>query len=88
VLEEDSRFNTPAIQEILRQCWHRDPLQRPPFSKIARDFKLLRRNFEHEDGDTPQATLAPLPEEDAPSSPSPDMRPSPLPPIAPITIRE
>ncbi|KAH6893995.1 TKL/TKL-ccin protein kinase [Coprinopsis sp. MPI-PUGE-AT-0042] len=82
VLDEDSRFNTPAVQEILRQCWHRDRLQRPPFSKIARDFKLLRKNFEHDDGDTPQGTLAPLPEEDIPSSPSPDMKPGPLPPLA------
>ncbi|KAJ7496034.1 hypothetical protein B0H11DRAFT_2001603 [Mycena galericulata] len=40
-----SRFNTPALQEILRICWHKDPFVRPSFSKIVKDVKQLRKSF-------------------------------------------
>jgi len=79
---EDSRFYTVSLQEMLRLAWHRDPAHRPPFSKLARDFKILRKTFAQEDIDSPAGMLVPLPEEDAPLSPSPDMRPPvPLPPL-------
>ncbi|RXW16863.1 hypothetical protein EST38_g8988 [Candolleomyces aberdarensis] len=79
-----SPFNTPSLQEILKLCWHRDPARRPQFSKIVRDLELLQKNF-GAGNETPKGTLPPLLEDSIPpSSPSPDMRPNPLPPMSPI----
>ncbi|KAJ2913976.1 hypothetical protein MD484_g6442, partial [Candolleomyces efflorescens] len=90
VLKENARpnlnpspFNTPSLQEILKLCWHRDPTHRPHFSKIVRDLELLQKNF-GAGNETPRGTLPPLLEDTIPpSSPSPDMRPNPLPPMSP-----
>ncbi|KIY70000.1 hypothetical protein CYLTODRAFT_371735 [Cylindrobasidium torrendii FP15055 ss-10] len=35
--------NSSGLQELLRVCWHRDPLQRPSFSRIVSDLKDLRK---------------------------------------------
>ncbi|RDB18261.1 Dual specificity protein kinase splA [Hypsizygus marmoreus] len=52
VLKEDTRppipntrFNTPALQELLRACWHRDPEMRPSFEQIVKDVKAIRKAF-------------------------------------------
>ncbi|TFK19552.1 TKL/TKL-ccin protein kinase [Coprinopsis marcescibilis] len=85
-ISSDSRFNTPAIQALLRLCWHRNPSQRPSFPAIARDLKVLRKNFGQEDLDrTPTEALVPLPEEDSAiiGSPTPDLGHIPLPPFSP-----
>ncbi|KAG2006316.1 TKL/TKL-ccin protein kinase [Coprinopsis cinerea AmutBmut pab1-1] len=81
-IAEDSRFNTPALQVILKACWNRDPDRRPPFFEVSKDLKRIRQTFENGDVmDTPKGSLTPLPEEQPPSSPSPDMKPLPLPPV-------
>ncbi|KAJ7091133.1 hypothetical protein C8R44DRAFT_412775 [Mycena epipterygia] len=81
-----SRFNTPALQEILRICWHKDPFVRPSFSKIVKDVKLLRKSFcgpssNPEDIPSPRIPDWPEAEDDYTytSRPSPDMHPIPLP---------
>ncbi|EDR03117.1 uncharacterized protein LACBIDRAFT_238810 [Laccaria bicolor S238N-H82] len=76
----DSRFTNPAVQELLRTCWDRDPKLRPPFAKIVRDIKQLRRNAGHVDLESPQTQGLPPLEEVEPHLPSPDMRPAELPP--------
>jgi hypothetical protein len=74
-----SRVTTPALQDLLRLCWHRNPFLRPSFSKVVWDIKHIRVN----DGALPFIEEAisppPLPTPDQPVRPSPDMRPAPLP---------
>ncbi|KAH9476525.1 putative serine/threonine-protein kinase [Psilocybe cubensis] len=89
VLDEDkrppvprySRFNTPGFQEIVKACWQFDPKSRPSFSKISRDFKLLRKSFA--DGyESPSPRIPAIDEVPEPAaSPSPDLRPQELPPF-------
>ncbi|KAJ7747345.1 hypothetical protein B0H16DRAFT_1675699 [Mycena metata] len=81
-----SRFNTPALQEILRVCWHKDPFVRPPFSKIVKDVKQLRKSFcgpSSNPEDIPSPRIPDWQEFDDDytytSRPSPDMHPIPLP---------
>ncbi|KAJ7188007.1 hypothetical protein C8R46DRAFT_1205222 [Mycena filopes] len=81
-----SRFNTPALQEILRVCWHKDPFVRPPFSKIVKDAKQLRKSFcgpSSNPEDIPSPRIPDWQEVDDDymytSRPSPDMHPIPLP---------
>ncbi|KAJ3531793.1 hypothetical protein NMY22_g8005 [Coprinellus aureogranulatus] len=79
----ESPFNTPSLQEILKLCWHRDPTHRPQFSKISRDLELLQKSFGKGYETPKKGPLPPLMEDTAPASPSPDMRPFPLPPMSP-----
>ncbi|KDR78069.1 hypothetical protein GALMADRAFT_245050, partial [Galerina marginata CBS 339.88] len=73
-----SRFNTPGLQDILRACWQAKPEQRPTFTKIARDLKLLRKGFGHDAVESPRLpSMDDIPEHT--TSPSPDMRPIDLP---------
>ncbi|KAF8890966.1 hypothetical protein BD779DRAFT_1515523 [Infundibulicybe gibba] len=75
-----NRFNTPALQELLRICWDRDPFVRPPFSKIVRDMKQIRKNTGHNPEDITSPRVPDIPELDEPVvRPSPDMRPINLP---------
>ncbi|KAJ3509359.1 hypothetical protein NLJ89_g5260 [Agrocybe chaxingu] len=74
---KNSRFNIPAVQELLRTCWDGNPDKRPTFMKIARDLRLVRKSFGHEVDSPHLPPIADLPEYK--SSPSPDMRPSDLP---------
>ena len=77
-LPENSLFNIQGLQDILRACWSTKPTQRPPFSKLVKDFKLLRKNSSQEIVESPQVpAFHELPETMA--SPSPDMRPTSLP---------
>lgn len=76
----NTRFNTPALQELLRVCWHRDPAVRPSFEAIVKDVRAMRKGVgQGEEMYSP--TIQEVPElwEDYASRPSPDMRPSPLP---------
>ncbi|KAF9523670.1 hypothetical protein CPB83DRAFT_862451 [Crepidotus variabilis] len=74
-IPKHSRFNTPGLQDILRNCWNTKPDLRPQFSKIARDFRLLRKSFGQDLFESPRLPpIEDLPEQT--SSPSPDMRPS------------
>ncbi|KAF8211722.1 hypothetical protein K438DRAFT_1807801 [Mycena galopus ATCC 62051] len=87
-----SRFNTPALQELLRVCWDREPTIRPPFSKIVKEAKQLRKAaelpFEGFD-DLASPPVSPRgpnwreAEDAGLSRPSPDMHPVPLPPKTP-----
>ncbi|PPR04893.1 hypothetical protein CVT26_012713 [Gymnopilus dilepis] len=71
-----SRFNTPGLQDILRGSWQFDPDKRPPFTKIAQNFKLLRKSYGHGTSESPSPGLTPLQElPEYKGSPSPDMRP-------------
>lgn len=70
----NSRFNTPGLQDILRACWNSNPNDRPPFYRVARDLKLLRKAFGHGVLDSPMLPAIPDVTE-TPKSPSPDMRP-------------
>lgn len=91
-----SRFNTPALQELLRVCWDRDPAVRPPFVQIVKDVKALRRAAEHPAQGLDELVSPPVsPKErggagagwdDAPARPSPDMHPIPLPRTPPMDI--
>ncbi|KAJ7772628.1 hypothetical protein DFH07DRAFT_167310 [Mycena maculata] len=81
-----SRYYTSGLQEVLRVCWHKDPLVRPPFSKIAKDLKQLRKSFcgpasIPEDIPSPRIPDWQDTDDDYPyaSRPSPDMHPIPLP---------
>ena len=46
--EENSRpvippdFTSPALCELLRLCWHSDPVNRPSFSTIIAELQELR----------------------------------------------
>ncbi|KAJ6627483.1 hypothetical protein B0H10DRAFT_2161143 [Mycena sp. CBHHK59/15] len=81
-----TRFNSPALHELLRVCWDRNPAIRPPFSKIVKDTKALRKAAElpftaFDDLSSP--TSPPISDwrddNQGPSRPSPDMHPIPLP---------
>ncbi|KAJ6461227.1 hypothetical protein C8R47DRAFT_993608 [Mycena vitilis] len=83
-----SRFNTPALQELLRVCWDQDPSIRPPFSKIVKETKQLRKAAELPFGGFDDLASPPISprrpdwretENAAGSRPSPDMHPIPLP---------
>ncbi|TFK37240.1 hypothetical protein BDQ12DRAFT_214347 [Crucibulum laeve] len=78
-LPPNSRFNTPALQDLLRICWHDDPKVRPGFERIAREMKQIRKTpGQLEDISTPK--LGELRELDEPvEKPSPDLRPITLP---------
>ncbi|KAK0432782.1 hypothetical protein EV421DRAFT_1457902 [Armillaria borealis] len=88
VLREDSRpvipptrFSTPALQELLRACWQKDPFMRPNFSAVVQELKQLRKS-----SGLPEEIVSPkFPEwqenegfEFRVSRPSPDMHPIPL----------
>ncbi|KAK7455814.1 hypothetical protein VKT23_010848 [Stygiomarasmius scandens] len=96
VLYEDSRphipqtrFTTSAMQDLLRACWASDPFDRPPFSKVAHDLKIMRRVA----GANPEDVQSPrIPgweeherslHQQQVSRPSPDMHPIPLPGSSP-----
>ncbi|KAJ6589026.1 hypothetical protein B0H19DRAFT_1058099 [Mycena capillaripes] len=88
-----TRFNTPALQELLRICWHKDPAIRPPFSKIVKATKQMRKAAELPFDGFEDLTSPPVspyrpdwPELDA-SRPSPDMHPVPLPNTPPLRSR-
>ncbi|KAJ7210970.1 hypothetical protein C8J57DRAFT_1097970, partial [Mycena rebaudengoi] len=40
-----TRFDTPALRELLRICWHQHPSVRPPFSKIVQETSILSEAF-------------------------------------------
>lgn len=74
----NSRFNTPALQELLRVCWHSDPAVRPSFEKIVLDVRLLRKNFGSVEEAVKYSPAAFSDELDHVSRPSPDMKPVPM----------
>ncbi|KAJ6515780.1 hypothetical protein C8R45DRAFT_811380 [Mycena sanguinolenta] len=80
-----SRFNTPALQDLLRVCWDREPTLRPPFSKIVKEAKQLRKAaelpFEGFDdlASPPVSPRGPNWPDVEKSRPSPDMHPVSLP---------
>ncbi|KAK1225756.1 hypothetical protein PQX77_011299 [Marasmius sp. AFHP31] len=78
-----TRFSTPAIQEIIRSCWSTNPFDRPTFSEVARDLKKLRKNGAPEEVTSPRMPEFRDVEYGTPSRPSPDMRPIALPPATP-----
>ncbi|KAL0058574.1 hypothetical protein AAF712_014737 [Marasmius tenuissimus] len=49
-----TRFSTPAVQEIVRSCWSTNPFDRPTFSEVARDLKKLRKNGAPEEVTSPR----------------------------------
>lgn len=74
-----SRFNTPGFQEIVKACWQLEPKSRPSFSKISRDFKLLRKSYTN-GFESPSPRIPAIEEMPEPvASPSPDLRPVELP---------
>ncbi|KAF8975500.1 hypothetical protein BDQ17DRAFT_1441497 [Cyathus striatus] len=81
-----TRFNTPALQDLLRRCWARDPKDRPPFAIIVQELKALRKTtgLNVEEVASPRLPgLQELAEEDHyPLHASPDMRPGPLPSLS------
>ncbi|KAJ7367714.1 hypothetical protein DFH08DRAFT_4178 [Mycena albidolilacea] len=87
-----SRFNTPALQELLRVCWDEDPTVRPPFSKIVKEVKQLRKDAELPFGGFDELASPPMSpdwreaENAGLSRPSPDMHPVPLPKTPPMNI--
>jgi hypothetical protein len=81
-----TRFSSSALQELLRLCWHHDPTIRPPFTKIVKETKQLRRAADHPFGgfDDPSSPASPrIPDwrelDETRTRPSPDMHPVPLP---------
>jgi hypothetical protein len=80
-----TRFNTPGVQELLRLCWDKDPAVRPPFSKIVKETKQLRRAAELPFDGFDSPPVSPRGpdwrevENAGTSRPSPDMHPIPLP---------
>ncbi|KAK7055315.1 kinase domain-containing protein [Favolaschia claudopus] len=90
-----SRFNTPALQELLRVCWDREPSVRPPFSKIVKEMKQQRKDaelpFEGFD-DLASPPISPRGpdwrevENAGLSKASPDMHPIPLPKTPPMDV--
>ena len=70
----NSRFNTPELQDILHAFWNTKPDDRPPFSRITQDIKLLRKSFGHDVFESPMLPTI-LDVVEPPHSPSPDMRP-------------
>ena len=70
----------------MRVCWATNPIQRPTFSKLVKDFKQLRKSPGQEVVDSPHPAIQELPE--ITSSPSPDMRPTSLPPLVPPVDHE
>jgi abelson tyrosine-protein kinase 1 len=87
-----SRFNTPALQELLRVCWDKNPLARPPFSKIVKEAKQLRKAAElpfegFDDLASPPVSPDWREVENAGiARPSPDMHPVPLPKTPPMDL--
>ncbi|KAK0472502.1 hypothetical protein IW261DRAFT_1343551, partial [Armillaria novae-zelandiae] len=96
VLREDSRpvipstrFSPPALQELLRACWHKDPFMRPNFSTVVQELNQLRKS-----SGLPEEIVSPkFPEwqenegiEFRVSRPSPDMHPIPLFPGTPHAV--
>ncbi|KAF7321723.1 Protein kinase domain-containing protein [Mycena kentingensis (nom. inval.)] len=77
-----SRYNTPALRDVLQTCWHQDPFSRPSFSKIVKDFKQLRKNYcgPAASQDIPSPRIPQETDEDDMylSRASPDMHPIPL----------
>ncbi|KAJ6521208.1 hypothetical protein DFH09DRAFT_223755 [Mycena vulgaris] len=90
-----TRFNSPALQELLRVCWDEDPAVRPPFSKIVKEAKQLRKAaevpFEGFD-DLASPPISPRGpdwrevENAGAARPSPDMHPIPLPKTPPMDV--
>ncbi|EEB86842.1 hypothetical protein MPER_16054, partial [Moniliophthora perniciosa FA553] len=75
-----TRFSTPAVQNIIRNCWKTDPFERPHFGVVARDLKALRKGIGAEDDTmSPTPVQNPVELEYGSSRPSPDMRPIGLP---------
>ena len=72
----DSRFNAPALGELLRACWDNDPAMRPSFNKIVLDIRLLRKSFGSVE-ETVQYSPTPRLSEEYESRRSPDLKPFP-----------
>ncbi|KAF7289995.1 Protein kinase domain-containing protein [Mycena chlorophos] len=91
-----SRYTTPALEVLLKTCWDEDPSVRPPFQRIVKEAKQLRRDAEVPFAGFPEDLASPTltpkrPDwreiEDAESSrPSPDMHPVPLPKTPPMDV--
>ncbi|ESK86494.1 hypothetical protein Moror_9860 [Moniliophthora roreri MCA 2997] len=84
-----TRFSTPAVQNIIRNCWKTNPFERPHFSVVARDLKALRKGIGAEDDTmSPTPVQNPTELEYGTSRPSPDMRPIGLPPTGSTPPRD
>ena len=73
-----TRITSPALLELLRLCWHNDSFQRPAFSKIAAEVKMLRVMAGTDAEESPNPPVNELKQEPV-SRPSPDMLPTELP---------
>ncbi|RXW18599.1 hypothetical protein EST38_g7248, partial [Candolleomyces aberdarensis] len=86
IMLEDEAIRQGVLKDNARPNLIPSPFNPPglQFSQIVHDLELLQKNF-GAGNETPKGTL-PLLLEDSipPSSPSPDMRPNPLPPMSPI----
>jgi abelson tyrosine-protein kinase 1 len=70
------------VQDLLRHCWASNPFERPAFSEVARDLKVLRKNAGYNPEDVQSPRMPDWVDWDMSqqvSRPSPDMHPIPLP---------
>ncbi|ESK83918.1 TKL/TKL-ccinprotein kinase [Moniliophthora roreri MCA 2997] len=71
-----TQFSTPAIQDIIQNCWKTNPFERLPFSIVARDLKALCKGIGADDIMSPTLVQNPIELEHGTSRPSPDIRPT------------
>jgi hypothetical protein len=75
-----TRINTPALTNLISAAWHADPFQRPAFSKIVSDLKLLRRSAGMNTEESPRPRMPSIHEYDEfPVEHSPSLQPADLP---------
>lgn len=81
-----SKYATPALQDLVRACWDKDPTKRPPFSQIVPRMKLIRKTTD----DITSPSIPELPELEAefPLRPSPDIRPGLLLDVEPFSPQQ
>lgn len=77
-----SKYVTPALQDLVRACWDKDPTQRPSFSQIVPRAKSIRKSAGElfDDVNSPRLVELPEPGDEAYRNHSPDIRPVQLPP--------
>ncbi|KIY53195.1 kinase-like protein [Fistulina hepatica ATCC 64428] len=74
----NTKYGSQGLTDLINACWDQNPFKRPSFSRIAKDVKMLRRNFGvvcESDAPTPLMAI----QETFRAHPSPDMMPIPLP---------
>ena len=77
-----AHVNSLGLAELLKICWHHNPFQRPAFSKVVNDLKMLRLraggNRMSMDTDDVRSMSGKV------DSVSPDIRPIALPHSSPV----